>query len=167
FGVPKNIVADNASNFSSREVVGFCYEYGITLAHASDYYTQGNGQEESSNKNLVTIIRKLVNENQRMWHKSLYDALWEDRITPKRSLGMSPFQVLYGTDAKLPISAELPALRLARAIEDETFQNSLEKRIMYLAELKEKRVRVVDRITKHQNQVKRLFDKKAKQRNFQ
>ncbi|KAH9293197.1 hypothetical protein KI387_041603, partial [Taxus chinensis] len=80
---------------------------------------------------------------------------------------MSPFQVLYGTDAELPISTELPALCLARAIEDETFQNSLEKRIMYLAALEEKRVRVIDRITEHQNQVKRLFDKKAKQRDFQ
>ncbi|KAH9306641.1 hypothetical protein KI387_011045, partial [Taxus chinensis] len=45
--------------------------------------------------------------------------------------------------------------------------SSLEKRIMYLAELEEKRVRVVDRITEHQNQVKKLFDKKAKQRNFE
>ncbi|KAH9320373.1 hypothetical protein KI387_043969 [Taxus chinensis] len=80
---------------------------------------------------------------------------------------MSPFQVLYGIDAELPISVELPALRLARAIEDETFQDSLEKRIMYLTELEEKRVRVVERITEHQNQVKRLFDKKAKQRDFQ
>ncbi|KAH9300143.1 hypothetical protein KI387_011726, partial [Taxus chinensis] len=79
---------------------------------------------------------------------------------------MSPFQVLYGTGAELPISAELPALRLARTIEDETFRSSLEKRIMYLEELEEKRVRVVDRITEHQNQVKRLFDKKAKQRKF-
>ncbi|KAH9292729.1 hypothetical protein KI387_042086, partial [Taxus chinensis] len=132
FGIPHKIIADNASNFSSREVISFFYEYGITLAHASDYYPQGN-----------------------------------DRITPKRSLSMSPFQVLYGIDAELPISTELPTLRLARAIEDETFQNSLEKRVMYLVELEEKRVRVVDRITEHQNQVKRLFDKKAKQRDFQ
>ncbi|KAH9328862.1 hypothetical protein KI387_000970, partial [Taxus chinensis] len=56
------------------------------LAHASNYYPQGNGQAGSSNENLVTIIRKLVDENQRMWHKSLYDTLWADRITPKRSL---------------------------------------------------------------------------------
>ncbi|KAH9324554.1 hypothetical protein KI387_004732, partial [Taxus chinensis] len=41
------------------------------------------------------------------------------------------------------------------------------KRIMYLAELEEKRVRVVDRITEHQNHVKKLFDKKAKQRDFE
>ncbi|KAH9327437.1 hypothetical protein KI387_007615, partial [Taxus chinensis] len=84
-------------------------------------------------------IRKLVDENQRMWLKSLYNALWEDRITPKRSLGMSPFQVLYSTDAEIPISAELPTQCLARAIKDETFKNSLEKRIMYLTELEEKR----------------------------
>ncbi|KAH9300662.1 hypothetical protein KI387_012245, partial [Taxus chinensis] len=75
--------------------------------------------------------------------------------------------VLYGIDTELSIFTELPALRLARVIEDETFQNSLEKRVMYLVELEEKRVRVVDRITEHQNQVKRLFDKKTKQRDFQ
>ncbi|KAH9328655.1 hypothetical protein KI387_000763, partial [Taxus chinensis] len=74
---------------------------------------------------------------------------------------------LYGTDAELPISAKLPTLRLSWAIKDETFQNSLEKRIMYLAELEEKRIRVVDKITEHQNQVKRLFNKKAKPREFQ
>ncbi|KAH9320027.1 hypothetical protein KI387_021796, partial [Taxus chinensis] len=88
-------------------------------------------------------------------------------ITLKRSLGMSPFQVLYGINTELPISTELPALHLAQAIKDETFQNSLEKRVMYLTELEEKRVKVVDRITKHQNQVKILFNKKAKQRDFQ
>ncbi|KAH9315846.1 hypothetical protein KI387_024473, partial [Taxus chinensis] len=59
FGVPHKIVADNASNFSSHELTEFCYGFGITLAHSSDYYPQGNGQAESSNKNLVTIIRKL------------------------------------------------------------------------------------------------------------
>ncbi|KAH9307037.1 hypothetical protein KI387_011441, partial [Taxus chinensis] len=85
YGVPNKIVTDNASNFSSTEIMDFCYGYGISLAHSSDYYPQGNGQAESTNKNLVTIIRKLVNESQRNWHKKLYDALWADRITPKKS----------------------------------------------------------------------------------
>ncbi|KAH9321288.1 hypothetical protein KI387_015927, partial [Taxus chinensis] len=61
----------------------------------------------------------------------------------------------------------LPALRLARAIEDETFQSSLEKRIMYLTELEEKQVKVIDKITEHQSQFKRLFDKRFRQRDFQ
>lgn len=75
FGVPHKIVIDNAVAFSSYEVTQFCFDYGITLSHSSDYYPQRNGQAESSNKNLVTIIRKLVEENQRSWHKALKQLL--------------------------------------------------------------------------------------------
>lgn len=63
FGVPQKIVVDNATNFSSTKISLFCYDHGISLAHASDYYPQGNGQAESSNKNLINIMKKLVSEN--------------------------------------------------------------------------------------------------------
>ncbi|KAH9302229.1 hypothetical protein KI387_013812, partial [Taxus chinensis] len=145
----------------------FCYGYGISLAHSSDYYPQGNGQAESTNKNLVTIIRKLVNESQRNWHKKLYDALWADRITPKRAIGMSPFQIVYGVEAQLPVIVELPALHLMKAIEDTSFSDALDKRIMYLHKLNEDRLEVADRIAAHQQKVKILFDKKARSREFQ
>ncbi|KAH9311350.1 hypothetical protein KI387_026385, partial [Taxus chinensis] len=85
--------------------------YGISLSHSSDYYPQGNGQAESSNNNIVTIIRKLVDINQRNWHKKLFDALWADRITPKRAIDMSPFQILYGAETQILISLEIPALQ--------------------------------------------------------
>lgn len=38
FGIPLKIVIDNASNFSSSELVLFSYDHGISLVHASDYY---------------------------------------------------------------------------------------------------------------------------------
>ncbi|XP_059073727.1 uncharacterized protein LOC131874393 [Cryptomeria japonica] len=44
FGVPQKIVTDNTSNFSSSELSLFCYDHGISLAHAFYYYLQGNGQ---------------------------------------------------------------------------------------------------------------------------
>lgn len=62
---------------------------------------------------------------------------------------------------------ELPALKLAKEIEDQTFENTLDKRIMYLSQLEEQRTQVVDQIAQHQQQVKVIFDKKAKQRGFQ
>ncbi|XP_059077939.1 uncharacterized protein LOC131876533 [Cryptomeria japonica] len=83
FGVPQKIVTDNASNFSSSKLSLFCYDHGISLAHAFDYYPQGNGQAESSNKNLINIMRKLVSENFRDWHKKLHEALWADQTSPK------------------------------------------------------------------------------------
>ncbi|XP_057814019.1 uncharacterized protein LOC131027940 [Cryptomeria japonica] len=70
FGVPQKIVTNNESNFSSSELSLFCYDHGISLAHASDYYPRGNGQVESSNKNLINIMRKLVSENYKDWHKT-------------------------------------------------------------------------------------------------
>ncbi|XP_057870679.2 uncharacterized protein LOC131077243 [Cryptomeria japonica] len=100
FGVPHTIVTGNAAVFSSYKVTQFCFEYGITLAHSSNYFPERNGQLELSNKNLVTIIRTLVEENQRSWHQALYNALWVHRITPKRAIVMSPFQLLYGIERK-------------------------------------------------------------------
>lgn len=75
FGVPFKIVTDNVATFFSSEILQFFFEYSILLTHSSNYYPQGNGQAESSNKNLITIIHKLVEENQRSWHKALFDAL--------------------------------------------------------------------------------------------
>ncbi|XP_059078205.1 uncharacterized protein LOC131043644 [Cryptomeria japonica] len=151
---------------TSAIIIDFCFDYGITLSHSSDYYPQGNGQAESSNKNLVTIIRKLVDEKRWTWHKTLYDALLADRITPKRAIDMSPFQLLYGMNAEIPITLELLALKLDKAVEDETYQGSLDKWIMFLSQLEETRAEVVDRIATHQSQVKALFDKKATSREF-
>jgi len=166
FGVPRKLVTDNASSFSSAEFTLFCYDFGIILAHSFDYYPQGNKQAKSSNKNLISIVKKMVEENQRGWHKNMYDALWADRITYKRAVGMSPFQLVYSIDSAIPIPLELSALNLQKAIEDEQFQSTLEKRILYLSHLEEQREVAVDRIAKHQHIVKNIFDKRAKQRNF-
>ena len=72
-----------------------------------------------------------MNDNQRTWHKALFDALWAHRITQKRAIGMSPFQLLYGLNAEIPITLELPALKLVKAIQDGTFESSLDERTMF------------------------------------
>lgn len=60
YGIPLKIMMDNTSSFSSTKIIGFCYGYGISLSCSLDYYPQGNGQDESSNKNIITIVHKLV-----------------------------------------------------------------------------------------------------------
>jgi transposase InsO family protein len=109
FGIPMKIVSDNASYFSSEEISMFCYDHGITLAHASDYFPQGNGQAESSNKNLISIMKKLVSDNGKDWHKKLFEALWADRTSPKRAIGMSPFELVYGIGAQISLPLDLAA----------------------------------------------------------
>ena len=52
FGVPISLVFDNASYFSSIRLTAFTNERGIKLHYSTNYYPQGNGLAESTNKKL-------------------------------------------------------------------------------------------------------------------
>ena len=91
FGVPNYLVFDNAKYFSSLKIVEFALKYNINIKYSANYYPQGNGVAESTNKNLLRIIKKTIVENQRDWHNALDTALWADRVTPRISLGTSPY----------------------------------------------------------------------------
>jgi transposase InsO family protein len=112
FGCPRKIITDNAQDFKSIAMIIFCQKYNIILGHSTTYYPQGNGLAESSNKSLMRIIKKVLTENKKAWHIHLKYALWENIIDTKKSIGMSPFQLVYGTYVILPINLALPVMKL-------------------------------------------------------
>jgi hypothetical protein len=57
---------------------------------------------ESSNKIPIKIIKRLLEDNKKSWDSKLKFSLWDDRVTTKRSLGISPFQLVYGTEEVFP-----------------------------------------------------------------
>ena len=75
FGCPRKIVTDNAQAFQSKKMIQFYENYNNILNHSTTYYPQGNGLAESSNKSLVKIIKKLLEENKKDWHLKLKFAL--------------------------------------------------------------------------------------------
>eukprot|EP00253_Pinus_taeda_P006819 PITA_06819 len=103
FGCPHKLVTDNVAAFREKELVDMCESLGIKLVHSTPYYPQGNGLAESSNKSLIRIIKKLLEDNKRNWDSKLKYALWADRVTTKKSTGNSPFKLVYGTEAIFPI----------------------------------------------------------------
>jgi transposase InsO family protein len=112
FGCPRKIITDNAQAFKYVAMINFCQKYNIILGHSTTYYPQGNGLAESSNKSLMRIIKKVLTENKKAWHIHLKYALWANRINTKKSIGMSPFQLVYGTYVILPINIALPVMKL-------------------------------------------------------
>ena len=63
FGVPISLVFYNASYFSSIKLAEFANEKGMKLHYSANYYPQGNGLVESTNKNLIKILKKTIIEN--------------------------------------------------------------------------------------------------------
>ena len=57
-GVPISLVFDNATYFSSIRLTAFSHEKGIKLHYSANYYPQGNGLAESTNKNLIRILKR-------------------------------------------------------------------------------------------------------------
>eukprot|EP00253_Pinus_taeda_P011220 PITA_11220 len=108
FGFPHKLVTYNAVAFRAKELVEMCDSMGIKLIHSTSYYPQGNGLAESSNKSLIRIIKKLLEDNKKNWDSKLKYALWADRVTIKKSTGNSPFKLVYGIEAVFSIQLTLP-----------------------------------------------------------
>jgi hypothetical protein len=95
----------------------FSLEKGIKLKYSTSYYPQGNGLAESTNKNLIKIIKRTVAENHKNWHNTLLNTLWADRVTPKAAISNSPFFIVYGREAILPPHVLLPSLQLSQKVQ--------------------------------------------------
>jgi transposase InsO family protein len=62
FGCPMNIITDNSQAFKSAKLLHFCQRYNIELVKSTAYYPQENGLAESSNKNIIKIIKKVFSK---------------------------------------------------------------------------------------------------------
>eukprot|EP00253_Pinus_taeda_P031060 PITA_31060 len=111
FGCPHKLVTKYAVAFRAKELVEMCNSMGIKLVHSTSYYPQGNGLAESSNKNLIRIIKKLLEDNKNNWDAKLKYALWANRVTIKKSTGNCPFRLVYGIEAVFPIQLTLPVAK--------------------------------------------------------
>jgi hypothetical protein len=114
FGIPQTLTMDQGTLFASKEVREFVDSYGIKLLNSSPYYAQANGQAESSNKTLVKLIKKKIEDNPRRWHEVLSEALWAHHISRHGATKDTPFELVYGQEAVLPIEVNLGTYRLAK-----------------------------------------------------
>ncbi|XP_039772020.1 uncharacterized protein LOC120640230 [Panicum virgatum] len=123
-----------------------------------------NGQAESSNKMVINLIKKKIGDYPRRWHEVLSEALWAHRISKHRATKVSPFKLVYGQDAMLPVEVNLDAYRFVR-------QNDLDvgEYLMMdnIDEVTDKRLMALKEIEKDKLMVAKAYNKKVKVKNFQ
>ena len=68
FGIPQTIPTDQGTMFTSGEFDEFAIGMGIKVLNSSPYYAQGNGQVEASNKGIIKLIKRKIEENQEVAH---------------------------------------------------------------------------------------------------
>ena len=138
----------------------FCEENNINLKQSTPYYPQGNGLAESSNKNIVNSIKKILFENKRSWDTKLKFALWADRVTIKKSIGTSPFQLVYGVDAVFLVQLVAPVIKFMQEINEEP--DDIRRRMFQIIQLQQERETIENTIEMHRKRMKENFDKEVK-----
>jgi hypothetical protein len=98
----------------SKEVREFAKLYRIKLLNSSPYYAQANGQAESSNRILISLIKKKISNHSKQWHRILSETLWAHRISKHRDTKVSPFELVYGQETMLPMEISLNVVRFAK-----------------------------------------------------
>ncbi|XP_020678532.2 uncharacterized protein K02A2.6-like [Dendrobium catenatum] len=139
FGVPRRIIFDNGPAFKSTKLNQFVNKHIIDWRYSTIYYPRANGLAEAFNKTLVQLLKKTLDENKRQWHEKLVEALWAYRITYRIPTQATPFALVYGVEAVLPLELQLPSLRIAINNEITSEQNA-QLRLEELDGLDEKRL---------------------------
>nr|ABA97752.2 retrotransposon protein, putative, unclassified [Oryza sativa Japonica Group] len=81
------------------------------IRYLKDPTLKANGQAESSNKTLLKLVKKKIEEHPKRWHEVLSEALWAHRISKHGATKVTPFELVYCQEVVLPIEVNLGSLR--------------------------------------------------------
>lgn len=110
------------------------------------------------------MLQRTVGMHKSSWHLMLFPALWAYQTSVKDATGFTPFQLVYGLEATLPIECEIPSLKLAVELLPNT--TPLEERLLYLERLDETRRLASLAIETQKKRVKTHFDQNVRPRSF-
>ncbi|KAE8725121.1 Cullin-associated and neddylation dissociated [Hibiscus syriacus] len=165
YGLPERIITDNALNLNNKMMTELCAQFKIKHANSVAYRPKMNGAVEAANKNIKRIITKTT-ETYKDWHEKLPFALYAYRTTVRTSTGATPFSLVYGMEAVLPIEVEIPSLRILREIKlDES--EWIQARFDQLNLIEEKRLKAICHGQMYQKRMMKSHDKKVHPREFQ
>ena len=156
-------MSDRGSHFLNELFEEKTTKFRINHRKTTPYHPQMNGQIERVNGIRVSIMRKTVLDSKRDWDVKLTVALCACRTTFKATMRATPFSLVFGIEATLPIEFEVEALRVAVSSRL-PIKNSLRNRLTDLEELDERRRVAAQPIEAIQRQRKIIFDKRHKRR---
>lgn len=130
-GVPKALISDRDSRFTSALWQDLWRQLGTTLRMTTAHRPQADGRAERANRTVQTALRAVCNSNGTDWDaphvRSMLELGLNSKVNP--STGMTPFQAVQGYEPLTPtalvadtptttVSATAPATQRLRAMQE-------------------------------------------------
>ncbi|KAL8616281.1 hypothetical protein ACOMHN_056224 [Nucella lapillus] len=164
-GFPKEILSDQGSQFNSELMKEFHTVCGSKGVRTSPYHPQANGIVERFHGTMKAMLKKVVRDRPKDWHRYLPALLFACRELPSESTGFSPFKLLFGREVRGPVSL-LQEVWTDRSQEDEQdkplygYIFDLQNRLDEVAKV------AMESVAKSSVRGKHYFDRKARDRRF-
>jgi ribonuclease HI len=165
YGMPEMLITDNASNLNNHMMGQLCQQFKIQHHNSAPYRPKMNGAVEAANKNVKKILSKMT-ETYKDWHEHLPYALCAYRTSVRTSVGATPYSLVYGMEAVLPVEVEIPSLRILSQTQLEEAEWA-QARYEQLNFIDEKRLAALCHGQLYQRRIERAYNKKARPRTFQ
>ena len=95
-GLPKSIVSDRGTQFTSTLWKRLCEQLGVTRRLSTAYHPETDGSTERMNQTLEAYLRAYVNYEQDNWADLLFNAELAINNRDAASTGVSPFFLTHG-----------------------------------------------------------------------
>ncbi|XP_057760140.1 uncharacterized protein LOC130980483 [Arachis stenosperma] len=111
FGIPKEIISDNGRQFRDNKLASFLKNFNILHHFSSVEHLQTNGQAEAANRVILQAIKKKLKNAKGGWAKLIPEILWSYNTTVQSTMGETPFKLVYGSKALIPVEVGIPTIR--------------------------------------------------------
>ena len=115
YGCPRRLHSDCAANFRSQVIAELCRIMGIDKSNTTAFHPEGNSRCERVNRTVLGMLSKYLSDNHAEWDLHLPLLMLGYRAQIHRSLGYSPFHLMFGREPKLPVDAAIDAPCVVRS----------------------------------------------------
>jgi len=139
---------------------------GVKQHISSAYHPQSNGLTERNNRTIQSSMLRILGSTEDQWVKVLPGLLFAYRTSVQKSTGFTPFYLMYGRQAKLPLEFEASddvttADTVAEMIIDESIDNDVQTRLSAINHLRSAVSKSVsENIVRAQDRQKRDYQKR-------
>ena len=106
-GFMESLISDNGSQYVNEVIAELCAMGRVKHITAPAYHPETNGLTERYNRTLKSMLKMYVREDQTDWDKFLPFVQFAYRTSYQESMRCSPFGMLYGREATLPLDPVL------------------------------------------------------------
>jgi hypothetical protein len=165
FGIPHTLTMDQGASFMSQQFKEFAESLHIKLLNSSPYYAKANGQAEASNKILINLIKKKIEERPRRWHEVLNEALWAYRVSKHGAIKVTLFELVYGQEAVLPVELNLQNCRIMHQ-DGLTKEEYSTKMMDEIGDIPKNHFMALQEIEKEKLKVAKAYNRKVREKLF-